>query len=190
MTEKNPPMKTRITVCLWIALVNVLLARYAALSTSTIPGVVTFYFAVAFMVAFALWFGAWGVIAAFIGCLVGAGIPAGLPLTANLYWSLADVWQVLIPLAAFRMLKADVGLRGRRDLAVFLVFAWFLNNLAGAAWGTAMFVLSGRFLVSESSGVFLNWFIGNLAVTLIITPWLLRYVTPFVKKKGMFVKTW
>jgi MASE1 len=190
MTEKKPSLKTKIGVCTCITLANVLLARYAAVSTSTIPGVVTFYFAVALMLVFALCFGAWGVIAAYIGCLVGSGIPAGLPLQVNLYWSLADAWQVLIPLVAFRMIKADAGLRTRRDFGVFLAFAWFLNNLVGAAWGTAIFVLSGVFLVSEFSGVFLNWFLGNLVVTLSITPLMLRYVTPFVKKKRLFVENW
>ena len=74
------------------------------------------------MIAFTLWFGVWGAVAAYVGCVIGAGIPAGLPLSVNLYWSLADLWQVLIPLIAFALLKADVGLRTKRDFAVFLTF--------------------------------------------------------------------
>ncbi|MBE3145053.1 MAG: MASE1 domain-containing protein [Planctomycetes bacterium] len=187
MTEKTPSIRTRIAICVCIALANILLARYAALSTSAIPGVVTFYFAVAFMIAFALWFGTWGAIAAYVGCLVGSGIPAGLPLPVNLYWSLADVWQVLIPLAAFRILKADTGLKTKRDFAVFFAFAWLLNNLAGAAWGTTMFVVNGKFS-AEFSNVFLNWFIGNLAVTFLITPVLLKLGTPILKRKRILTE--
>ncbi len=114
-------------------------------------------------------------------------IPAGLPLQVNLYWSLADVWQVLIPLVAFRMLKANAGLETKKDFAVFFVFAWLLNNLAGAVWGTTMFVVNGQF-ASEFSSVFLNWFIGNLVVTALITPLLLRFGTPFLKKKKVLIE--
>ena len=165
-----------------------MLAQFAALTFSPAPGVITFYFAVAFMIAFTLWFGVWGAVAAYAGCVIGAGIPAGLPLSVNLRRSLADLWQVLIPLIAFARLRADVGLRTKRDFAIFLIFGWLLNNLAGAIWGAGTFVLSGQFPMSDFDGLFANWFLTNLIVTIIITPLLLRFVTPIIKKKGLFIK--
>jgi len=185
----KPSIALKIVIFALITLANILLARYAALSLSNVEGVVTFYFAVAFMIAFALWFGVWGAVAAYIGCLIGSGIPAGLPLQVNLYWSLADLWQVLVPLVAFWLLKADVGLRCKRDFAVFAVFGLFLNNLAGALWGSGMLVLGGNFSSADFASLFSNWFLGNLVVTVLITPLLLRFVTPFLKKKGLFVPT-
>ncbi len=184
---QKPHVTLRITILILVTIANILLARYAALSISNVPGVVTFYFAVAFMIAFTFWFGAWGTIAAYVGCLVGSGIPAGLPLQVNLYWSLADLWQVLIPLVAFWLLKADVGLRSKKDFTVFAFFGLFLNNLAGALWGSGVFVLSGKFLAADFAALFSNWFLGNLIVTVLITPLMLRFVTPFLKKKGLFV---
>ncbi len=65
-----------------VALANILLARFAALTISNVPGVVTFFFAVAFMIPFALWFGAWGATAAYVGCFIGSGIPRGLALVS------------------------------------------------------------------------------------------------------------
>ncbi len=186
MSEKKPTTKQKIVIFTLITLANILLARFAALTTSTIPGVVTFYFAVAFMIVFALWFGVWGVVAAYIGCLIGSGVPAGLPLQVNLYWSLADVWQVLIPIVSFKLLKIDVALKTRKDASVFLLFAWLLNNLAGAVWGTTMFILNGKFS-SEFSSVFLNWFIGNLIVTVLITPLILKLATPVLRKKRILI---
>ncbi|RJS78776.1 hypothetical protein CW713_09050 [Methanophagales archaeon] len=59
----------------------------------------------------------------------------GVPLNINLYWSLANLWQVLIPLIAFKRFDADIGLRTRRDFLIFLIFGWLLNNLVGASWG-------------------------------------------------------
>ncbi len=142
------------------------------------------------MIAFALWFGIWGAVAAYFGCIIGAGIPASLPFSVNLYWSIADFWQVLIPLAAFSMLKADVALKTKRELAIFVIFGWLLNNLAGASWGAGMFVLSGQFSTSNFGFLFASWFFTNLVVTIIVTPLLLRFFTPVVKKKGLFMKSY
>ena len=178
----------RIAVFILITIANILLARFAALAFSPKPGVVTLYFAVAFMIPFTLWFSAWGAVAAYVGCVIGAGIPAGLSFSVNLYWSLADLWQVLIPLVGFVLLKADVGLRTKRDFAIFVIFGWLLNNLAGALWGAGTFVLSGQFPMSDITGLFANWFLTNLVVTIPITPLLLRFVTPIIKKKGLLSK--
>jgi hypothetical protein len=178
----------RIAIFVLTTIASILLARFAALTFSPAPGVITFYFAVAFMIAFTLWFGVWGAVAAYIGCVIGAGIPAGLPLPVNLYWSLADLWQVLIPLVVFALLKADAALRTRRDYAVFLIFGWLLNNFVGAIWGAGMFVLSGQFHGSDFIDLFANWFLTNLIVTIIITPLLLRFVTPYIKKKGLLIR--
>jgi len=187
---EKPSKITRIAIFVLITIVSILLAQFAALTFSPAPGIIAFYFAVAFMIAFTLWFGVWGAVAAYVGCVIGAGIPAGLPLTVNLYWSLADLLQVLIPLIAFALLKADVGLRTKRDFAVFLIFGWLLNNLAGAIWGVGMFVLSGQFPISDFNGLFANWFLTNFVVAIIITPLLLRFVTPIIKKKGFFIKNY
>jgi hypothetical protein len=174
----------RIAIFLAISIINMALARYAALSISNIPGVVTFYFAVVFMIPFALWFGTLGVAAAYVGCFVGSGIPAGLTWQVNLFWSLGDLWQVLIPLLAFMLLKANIALKSKRDFGVFLVFGVVLNNLVGALWGSGLFVLSGQFVYEDFWGLFTNWLLGNMLVTVLITPLLLRFVTPVVYKKS------
>lgn len=185
---EKPSKITRIAIFVLITIASILLARFAALTFSPAPGVITFYFAVAFMIAFTLWFGIWGAVAAYIGCVIGAGIPAGLPISVNLYWSLADLWQVLIPMVAFALLKADAALRTKKDFVVFLIFGWLLNNIAGAIWGASTFVLSGQFHISDFSGLFANWFLTNLIVTIIITPLLLRFLTRIIKKKGLLIK--
>lgn len=167
-----------------ITLVNSILA------SSSIPfsmGSSVLYFAVAFMIVFALWFGAWGVIAAYLGCFIGAG----RPLDVSLYFSLADVWQVLIPLIAFKKLSVDVSLRKRRDLIIFFIFGWILNNLAGAVWGPSTLALGGLASWNEVPSLFIGWFIGNLVVIIAITPLLLRYVTLYIQKAGLYVsKYW
>ncbi len=190
MYAEKPKVITRIAILVILTIVDALLAHFAAISFGLTSGMITVYFAVAFMITFALWFGVWGAIAAYIGCIIGAGIPASLPFSVNLYWSLADLWQVLIPLAVFSMLKADAALRTKRDIAIFVIFGWLLNNLAGASWGASMFVLSGQFPSSNLGFLFVSWFLTNLTVTIIVTPVAVRFFTPIVKKKGLFIKNY
>jgi hypothetical protein len=180
------PLYVYLIILVLASLLNTLLSRFAVLAWEIAPGVSALYFAVAFMIPLALWFGAWGAIAAYIGCVAGAGL-TGMTLTVNLYWSLADLWQVLIPLLAFKISHTDPGLNTRNGLLYFLVFGWLLNNLAGAVWGSTMLAVGG---VIEWDGVlkaFAGWFGGNLIVTIILTPALLRYATPFVLKTGFYV---
>jgi hypothetical protein len=186
-TETPRSMYTYVLVMLIASVTNVALARFAVVTRSAGPGVATIYLAVPFMVVFALWFGVWGVIAAYIGCYVGAGVLASMSHVVALYWSLADVWQVLIPLVAFRTFKANIELRTRKDLSIFLVFGLILNNLIGAGWGAATLAI-GR-VISWSNVIFIfgSWFATNLMVTAIITSPMLRYLTPHIRRARLRV---
>jgi hypothetical protein len=170
-----------------ITIFNTLLARFGVIARPIGLGSSGLYFSVAFMIVFALWFGGWGVLAAYIGCYLGAGWLGGMPHAVNLYWSLADVWQVIIPLAAFRMFRADVGLRTMRDVLTFLGFGWLLNNLAGAAWGASTLALGGLAAWNDVPGIFSGWLVGNLIVTMAITPIVLRYGTGYLHARERLV---
>ena len=184
---KKRPIRTHLAIVPALVLITTILARFGVIARPIGLGCSGLYFSVAIMIVFALWFGGWGVIAAYIGCILGAGWLGGMPLGVNLYWSLADVWQVLLPLAAFKAFNADVGLRTKRDCAVFIGFGWLLNNIAGAAWGASTLALGGLAMWSEVRGIFTGWLIGNLIVTAAIAPLLLRYGTPWIEKKGLLV---
>ena len=176
-----------LIILLVVAIINALLSHFAAVAWPSAPGIAALYFAVAFMIPFTLWFGAWGAIAAYAGCVIGVGLFT-MPLSVNLYWSLADLWQVLIPLVAFRRFHADVGLKTGRDFLIFLIFGWLLNNLAGAVWGSTMLSLGGISTWNSVPTTLVVWFAGNLIVTVVITTALLKYVTPYIAKPGLLVK--
>lgn len=184
---KKRPLRTYLAIFPALVLINTILARFGVIARPIGLGSSGLYFSVAVMIVFALWFGGWGVIAAYLGCIVGAGWLGGMPCEINLYWSLADVWQVLIPLAAFKAFNADVGLRTKRDLAVFMGFGWLLNNSVGAAWGASTLALGGLALWSEVTSIFTGWLIGNLIVTAAIAPLLLRYGTPWIEEHELLV---
>lgn len=170
-------------------LVNSLLSRFAVVTSpiSPAPGVSSMYFAVAFMIVFALWYGIWGGVSAYLGCMIGAGILADMPLSLNVVWSLADLWQVLIPLMAFAYFGGNIRLRTKRDMWLFLLFGCLLNNFIGALWGALMIVRNGMVPWTEFFVTFEGWFVGNIITTLVIVPFCLKYVTPYIQQTKSYV---
>jgi integral membrane sensor domain MASE1 len=185
---QHPPIPIYLGLFFLLVCTNALLAKFAVFSFAVGPGISSFYIVVALMVVFALWFGMWGAIAAYAGCFIGAGLLSGIPVEVNLFWSLADFWQVLIPLVAFRYLLADAALRSRRDLAIVFVFGVLLNNLCGALWGSCTLALGGVIPWSGVVSTFTTWWLGNCIVCLILVPAILYFFTPIVRTHELFVK--
>ncbi|UGV40819.1 hypothetical protein J7W08_00250 [Methanococcoides orientis] len=181
-----------LNIFLFLILANSLLSRFAVINFTSSPatGVSNMYVAVAFMIVFALWYGIGGALAAYLGCIVGAGILADMPTSLNIIWSLADLWQVLIPLIAFSYFKVNLRLRTRRDVVYFLVFAVFLNNIIGASWGTYMLAINGIITYEELFLTFERWFTGNVIATILIVPFLLRYITPYIQQTESYVENY
>jgi hypothetical protein len=186
------PTYTFLLLLIALIIINTLLARFAviALPFGGVPGVSTLYFAVAFMILFTLWFGAYGAVAAYVGCFIGAGVLSGIPPEVSVYWSLADLWQVLIPLVALRMLNVDLSLDKRRDIICFVVFGILINNAFGAVWGAVMLALGNVIQWTEVMPAFIGWFAGNVILTALIVPLALRHGTPKIQKSKIFVKNY
>jgi integral membrane sensor domain MASE1 len=185
--REKPPVYQYIGLFLVMVCTNIVLSKIAVISFEIAPGASAFYIVVAFMVVFTLWFGMWGAVAAYAWCFIGAGLLNGISPDVCLYWSLADFWQVLIPLLAFRFLHADPSLRNLRDMGILLVFGVFLNNLAGAVWGSVSLAAAGEIPWNEISMVMYGWWIGNCIVCLLLVPLVLYIFTPVIREHALFV---
>jgi integral membrane sensor domain MASE1 len=186
--RENPPVHLFIGLFLVMVCINIVLSKITVISFEIAPGVSAFYIVVAFMVVFTLWFGMWGAVAAYAGCFIGAGLLSGIPPEVSLYWSLADFWQVLIPLLAFRYFHADPSLRNMRDMGILLVFGVFLNNLTGALWGSVSLAAGSEIPWSEITTVMYAWWIGNCIVCLLLAPLILYIFTPYIRNHALFVR--
>lgn len=192
MKTAHKPTYSFLILLMVLIIINTLLARFAvlALPFGGAPGVSSLYIAIAFMILFAIWFGGYGAIAAYAGCFIGSGVLAGIPLNVNWYWSLSGLWQVLIPLVAFRMLNVDLSLAKRRDMMIFVIFGLVINNAFGALWGTVTLAIGNLIAWAEVTPAFSAWFIGNIIVTALIVPLALRYGTPHIQKTKVFVRNY
>ena len=131
MRIAQKPTYSFLALLLVLIILNTLIARFIVIpSPFGGPSVTShFYIAIAFMILFTIWFGAYGAIAAYIGCFIGAGVLSGIPPEVSLYWSFADLWQVLIPLIAIRMFRLDLTLDNRRDFIYFVIFVINLREI-------------------------------------------------------------
>ena len=191
MKNLREPTYSFLFLVIGLILINTVISR---LSIILIPagqnGVAYLYFPVAAMLLFTLWFGAYGAIAAYVGNFFGAGLLSGIPLEVSLYWAFAGLWQVLIPLIAFRVFDVNVGIENSRDLFHLILFGVILNNVVGAAWAAYTLAAGNVIQPSQVMGTFSVGVIGNIAVTLLIVPFALRYFTPKIRKSKLFVNNY
>jgi len=195
MKTVRPPTYSFLILLIGLIVIDVLLAWFSILlshllSPALPTGVAVIYIAAAFMVIFTLWFGMYGAIAAYVGGLLGAGLFSGMPESVAIYFALADLWMVLIPLAAFRIFDVNVGIESRRDLFHLVLFGVILNNVIGAAWGSLSLAMGGVIGWGNIMSAFLPWLIGNAIIVLIIAPLVLHRYTPGVSKSKVFVKNY
>ncbi|MFZ1902055.1 MAG: hypothetical protein WAU66_02015, partial [Methanoregula sp.] len=107
-----------------------------------------------------------------------------------IYFSLAALWMVLIPLAAFRMFDVKVGIESRRDLFHLVLFGAILNNIIAAAWASLSLAIGGVIGWSSVMSAFLPWLIGNAIIIIIIAPLVLKRYTSRVEKSKVFVRNY
>ncbi len=193
MKNVHEPTYTFVILTLVLIVVNTLLAQLSvALFPAGESGVSWLYIAVAFMILFTLWFGAYGAIAAYAGTLIGSGLLSSGAIAAHpevaIYWSLAGLLEVLIPLVALRTFEADLALENRRDVSLLLLFGVVINNIVGAAWGAWTLGLGNIIPVDQIGSVFSSWLISNIIVSIVIVPVALRVLTPHIRKSRLFVK--
>ncbi len=191
MKTAQKPTYSFLILTILLIVINTLVARYIAVRSpigeTWIP---ILYPVVVLMILWTLWFGAYGAIAAYAGCFAGAGILAGIPPDVAVYWSLADLWQVLIPLLALRMLQVDLSLHSRRDMLLAIAFAVLINNAFGAAWGSVTLAIGNVIAWADVPALFASWFGGNVILTALLLLPALYYLTPKVKTSKLFVRNY
>lgn len=133
-------------VCVIATIVCTVLAIWAVIEAPVepAPGVSGLYVAAAVFVPLALWFGVWGVLAGYLSCIF-MGLYVGYTLEFALLWSLADLFEGLIPLLAFRSLKVEPNYRLKKPkitygLTALLVATFIVSALATAQTLTEVFV--------------------------------------------------
>lgn len=149
-------------------LICTILAIYAVVATpvgsdaGAVTGVSGLYLAAAVYVPLALWFGVWGCMAGYISCIsmglylnsIGA---ANYSIEFLLVWSLADLFEGLVPLLIYRSLKNKPLLNLKRPKTTHTINAALL----------AVLIISSLALVYSQTAVFIATFIASITLVII-----------------------
>lgn len=148
-------------------------------------GIVIFYLPAIFIYPAAIWFGIWGVLGAFFGTLLFSPF-FGYGFALGLSFALVNMVSPLIVGVGQRSLRLDpTVVKTRRDFvtyAVILVIACAIEAVIGNAilYAFALTSLEG---LPFSTFV---WWTGEVTAGLILSPILLRILTPQFQRTGLF----
>lgn len=116
-----------------------ILALWAVIEAPVEPalGVSGLYVAAAVFVPLALWFGIWGVLAGYLSCILMA-LYVGYTLEFALVWSLADLFEGLVPLLAFRLLKVEPSFSLKRPKITYALTGFLMVTFVTSAVSTVL----------------------------------------------------
>ena len=115
------------------------------------PGVSGLYVAAAVFVPLALWFGVWGSIAGYLSCIFMA-LYVGYSLEFALVWSLADLFEGLIPLLAFRALRIELNYDFKKPKITYGLTALLMTVFVVSAVATVL-TLTEIFIVTFAAAL-------------------------------------
>jgi integral membrane sensor domain MASE1 len=190
----NPPITVKQLVAVAVgAGVYVILSWVGVVALPTgFFSVSALFVAVGFGIPFALWFGGWGFVIGFLGGFLGSGLLTGTPLPVAIPFGFVDFVQFGIPLVAYRTLAHRYGLDPLgRDVYTRKGFLFFLfttvipNNALGALLGVLILTSGGLIPPDAFWASVIPWWVGNMIVTVVIAPILMRSLSPVVERLGL-----
>jgi hypothetical protein len=165
------------------------LAMIMTLTTSMVPGASFFWLPAAFQTSFAVWFGIWGCLAGAIGTFFG-GMWGGSPLFYNILANPIPAFLAngLAVWVGFKVLRVNPELPNLRDW-IFGGVIVVVASVFSAALGAIGTIIAGMGAPAMAWGVvFPGWALGDTICGVVLGLPMLRLLTGFVKKSGLYVK--
>jgi hypothetical protein len=193
----NPPLSLPQLVTFAVASgVGIVLAWLGVIAVpGSAVGMSALYVAMGFLAPFTLWFSGWGLVIATLAGIIGAGILSGMPLGVALVFGLVDMVSCLPILIAYRWLAPKFGLDplGRdvytpKGFVFFFLVVSAVTRLVSATYGIGVLYLFGLIPPDAVPISILGWFIGDMIVTVVIAPILMRALGPVVERQGLTVR--
>ena len=189
MAEERP-QRGRVGA-IQIVIVALSSAIYAVLgiagATFTVApgGIVIFYLPAIFIYPAAIWFGAWGVLGAFFGTLLFSPF-FGYGFALGLSFAVVDMISPTTVGLAQRALRVNPAVvTTRRDFILFAV-AVIVGAAIEAVIGNGVLLVFGLTSVGGLPFSTFVWWTGEVTAGVILSPILLRVLTPQFKRMGLF----
>ncbi len=193
----DPPLSLAQLVTFAVAAgVGIVLAWLGVISVpGGAVGVSALYVAMGFLVPFVLWFSGWGLVIGLLSGIIGSGILSGMPVSIALVFGCVDFISEFPILLCYRWLAPKFGLDplGRdvytaRGFAFFFLVVSVFTRIISATYGVGVLYLFGLTPADVVPIAWLGWFVGDLIITVVICPVLMRTLGPVVERMGLTVR--
>ena len=169
-----------ITCAVWAGVIAVL-QTICMLGFSISAVIVSLNIAVALYPVSGLWFGIWGVIGSCIGMIIG-NLIGGMPLSIVLLFQICTVYEIAVPMWAFRKFKCDPRCRDIKSIVVFLIFGAIINSAVSSLWSGWYVILGQQAPDMWLYAVLPGWVASSLIGRAILGTICLIVLTPFIQK--------
>jgi hypothetical protein len=165
------------------------LAFYAAITTTIVPGVAAIYPAVAFEATFGAWFGIWGAISSFLGLLIAGSVSGWFSMPIGIILSMSDFMVAFAGAIACRWFRVDPSLPTFRDSVLFVIVTWGFGSIPSSLYYNGVNFALGVIPSWESFWIgVIGWNLGNLIIIPVIGIPLMKTVTVIVRRLGLYVE--
>jgi len=177
-------IKTRdIVIAALCGAINAVLQIVSTFFTP-IPGLSVLYPPSGFGAATAVWFGFWGWVGAVLGTLFAAPY-WGYSMPVAVLFGVLTPWEVLI--ASLLRRNFDPTLKNKRSLGMFIGLVVILGTFLDALFGMLVSIYVGYYTPDFAFTVAIwPWWLADAVAAFVIGIFLLRVLTPYVKRMGLF----
>lgn len=172
-----------------IAIIALSTALYAVLNWfsaafQVVPGASLIFPATAIAIVMTIWFGFWGALGAYFGTIIG-NFAWGTALQVGITGGVHDMLEGMIVAVPFFIWALRRDLPNISTLAIYVVLA-AVGTGANALLGNLNYVLWGVYPLDAVVAGIWPWWLADFVAALVLGIPLLRFLTPFVQRTGLY----
>lgn len=172
-----------------IAIIALATALYAVLNWfsaafQVVPGASLIFPATAIAIVMTIWFGFWGALGAYFGTIIG-NFAWGTALQVGITGGVHDMLEGMIVAVPFFIWALRRDLPNISTLTIYVVLA-AVGTGANALLGNLNYVLWGVYPLDAVVAGIWPWWLADFVAALVLGIPLLRFLTPFVQRTGLY----
>lgn len=172
-----------------IAIIALSTALYAVLNWfsaafQVVPGASLIFPATAIAIVMTMWFGFWGALGAYFGTIIG-NFAWGTALQVGITGGVHDMIEGMIVAAPFFIWALRRDLPNITTLAFYVVLA-AIGTGTNALLGNLNYVLWGVYPLDAVVAGIWPWWLADFVAAIVLGIPLLRFLTPFVQRTGLY----
>ncbi|QRN85932.1 hypothetical protein JR334_01480 [Clostridia bacterium] len=169
-----------MTAAVWAGIIAVLQV-ISMLGFSISAVIVSLNVAVSLYAVSGLWFGVWGILGACVGMIIGNTI-GGLPISIVLLFQLATIFEIAVPMIAFRWFGCDPRLRDLKSWVVWIISASIIASGISSIFSAWYVVLGQAAPEFWLYAILPGWFAGSAIGRAVLGGLALVVLTPFIQR--------